>query len=498
MLKPRTYGRSVISAAAAALTLLAGSARAEADTSAVYYRVFLTDGSSLASYGEFARVADRVVFTMPLNGADAGAPELQLVSLPASKVNWEVTELYADAARAAHFAATRGEVEYAALANDIAAALNDMALTSSLMLRLRIGELARQRLAAWARASYGYRVADVAQLSSLLDEAIAELRASMAQASDGGRSSDPQLVAALDEAVAEMRVSAGQATDGGRSFDLQLVAMVAPPPPVPMLPAPDARASAQQAIDAARVMEDASERRSLLAAVARVLSSSEEAWAAPLLATARAALALEIRLDESYKELTETAVQRASLRAAEADVRGVQRVVADVLKRDDALGRRRPGEVSALLATLDARLDAARRLRLVRDRWAMNEPRYRQYSHQIRGVLATMKRVRSTMDDIRALAGPGRQALLRTQLRSEEASLLLSRVTPPDDLRPIHSLLGSAVKLASTACAQRIDAVRTGEMQTAWAASSAAAGALMLVERAQEDLTRWLKAPSLP
>ena len=45
-------------------------------------------------------------------------------------------------------------------------------------------------------------------------------------------------------------------------------------------------------------------------------------------------------------------------------------------------------------------------------------------------------------------------------------------LTPPDDLRPIHALLGSAVKLASTACAQRIDAVRTGEMQTAWAASS--------------------------
>jgi hypothetical protein len=495
MMKPRTSGWRVL-VAAAALVLLAGGSRAAADTSAVYYRVFLTDGSSLASYGEFARVADRVVFTMPLNGSDTGAPELQLVSLPASAVNWEATELYADAARAAHFAATRGEAEYAALANDVAAALNDMALTSSLGLRLRIGELARQRLAAWARASYGYRMADVAQLSSLLDETIAETRASMGPA--GVRSSDPELVAQLDETIAEIRASMGQPGDGARRFDLQLVAMVAPPPPVPMLPPPDARASAQQAIDAARLVDDPGERRSLLAAVARVLSSSEEAWAPPLLASARTALDVEARVDQAYAQLTRTVIRRATLRAAEADVRGVQAAIADVLARDDGLGRRRPAEVSALLATLDARLDAARRLRLARDRWALLEPQYREYSRQVRGVLTAMRRLRPTMDDIRALAGPERQTLLRTQLRSEEASLRLSRVTPPDDLRPVHALLGSAVKLASTACAQRMEAVQTGELQTAWAASSAAAGALMLVERAQEDLTRWLRPPSLP
>ena len=41
------------------------------------YRVFLTDGSTLVSYGEFARVADLVVLSLPLGGTPA-APRLQL------------------------------------------------------------------------------------------------------------------------------------------------------------------------------------------------------------------------------------------------------------------------------------------------------------------------------------------------------------------------------------------------------------------------------------
>ncbi len=79
---------------------LATSGSAAAEPPAVYYRVFLTNGSSLASYGEFARVADRVVFSMPLGGSHT-APALQLVSIPAASVDWAATEQYADAARAA-------------------------------------------------------------------------------------------------------------------------------------------------------------------------------------------------------------------------------------------------------------------------------------------------------------------------------------------------------------------------------------------------------------
>ncbi len=447
------------------LALLIAPGGAAADTAAVYYRLFLTNGSSLASYGEFARVADRVVFSMRLGGTEA-VPRLELVSIPASQVDWTATEQYADAARAAHYAATRGEAEFAALNDMVAAALNGLALTDDAATRLRIAGNARRRLAEWSRSSYGYRARDVAQLSSMLDESIAEIQAGSGTSASG--------------------------------FELQLVATVAPPPPVPMLAEPALREQAEQAVAVASLSEDAAARKALLGSVAQALSGRTDDWAATLASRAQAALETENGFDRLYGTLTRNAIARARARASAADVRGVQGVIADVLSRDDRLGRRRPAEVSALLATLDARLDAARRLRLVRDRWLLRAPEYRAYSRQIAVGLEVVAGFKGAIDDIRELAGPARRVLLRARLDADEAALVFSRVTPPDDLAPVHALFVSAVQLAAAACKQRLAAVSSGSEQDAWSAASAAAGSLMLLERAQKDLTRWLRPPSLP
>ena len=63
---------------------------------ATLFRVFLVDGTTLVSYGEYARVADRVVLSLPLGGTPA-APRLQLLSIPATSVDWDRTDAYADA-----------------------------------------------------------------------------------------------------------------------------------------------------------------------------------------------------------------------------------------------------------------------------------------------------------------------------------------------------------------------------------------------------------------
>ena len=53
----------------------------QAPADASLYRVFLNDGTTLVSYGEFARVADRVVVSLPLGTA------LHLLSIPADTVD---------------------------------------------------------------------------------------------------------------------------------------------------------------------------------------------------------------------------------------------------------------------------------------------------------------------------------------------------------------------------------------------------------------------------
>ena len=72
---------------------------------ATIFRVFLTDGTSLLSYGEFARVEDRVVFSMP-TAASTANPQLHLVNLSARHVDWEKTTRYAESARTERYLAT--------------------------------------------------------------------------------------------------------------------------------------------------------------------------------------------------------------------------------------------------------------------------------------------------------------------------------------------------------------------------------------------------------
>ena len=88
------------------------------------------------SYGELARVADRVVFSMPTS-ASQDEPQLHLVTLAADRVDWERTTRYADSARATRYIGTRAEQDYAQLTDTVAQALNDVSLTQDPASRLR-------------------------------------------------------------------------------------------------------------------------------------------------------------------------------------------------------------------------------------------------------------------------------------------------------------------------------------------------------------------------
>src|SRR5262245_28581079 len=231
--------RGLAAAALAAILMAhAGQVRISARQGAIdalLYRIFLRDGSTLVSYGDFARVADRVVFSIPLGVIEGPEPPLHLVSIAEAAVDWERTDRYAEAMRARRYAATQGEVDFEALSTDVARALNDVARIKEPARRLAVATEARRRLADWPAAHYGYRASDVKQLAGLLDDALAELR-----------------------------VAAGLPR-----VDLSLVAVGdARPPDIDELPAPTQRESLDQAFAAAKVTTDASERVSLLEAIA--------------------------------------------------------------------------------------------------------------------------------------------------------------------------------------------------------------------------------------
>src|SRR4029450_2110452 len=97
--------------ALAVVTLALGVVPARAET-VTLFRVFLNDGTAVVSYGEYARVGDRVVFSMPLGLVSidtAKQPALHVMNLPAAAIDWTATAKYAEAARFAHYVATTAE-----------------------------------------------------------------------------------------------------------------------------------------------------------------------------------------------------------------------------------------------------------------------------------------------------------------------------------------------------------------------------------------------------
>ena len=339
------------------LVLMAAGTTVRAADS-VLYRLFLNDGTSIVSYGEFARVAGRVVLSIPL-GDPSQSPALQLISIPETSVDWLRTDRYSDAVRAKRYGETRGENDFALLSARVTEALNQITMTSDPARRLAMAVEARGNLARWPHENFGYRAVDVGQLVGMLDEVISELR-----------------------------VAAGQS-----SFDVSLVANVTASPPEDLLPAPSFRETMEQAVAAAAATPEAAERISLLDAVSTALQEPAKAggWAAALRLRASTDLAGELRINKAYSDSRPQRSQwrRPARRAGTFPVS--RRSVQSILKADDRLGRRRPQETSALLQLLDLRLDEARRVRLARDAWIVRQDSFKAYRAAIAPAIAEFR-----------------------------------------------------------------------------------------------------------
>jgi hypothetical protein len=72
----------------------------------------------------------------------------------------------------------------------------------------------------------------------------------------------------------------------------------------------------------------------------------------------------------------------------------------------------------------------------------------------------------------------------------------IAAITPPPDLQSVHALFTSTLQMATRAVSSRRNAISSGQMALAWEASSAAAGALLLFQNANEELDRLTTPPS--
>ncbi len=429
------------------------------------FRVILKDGTALTSYGEYARVGDHVVFSMPF-GPVATRPQLQLISLPSNVVDWETTERYSDSVRYARYVETRAEADYATLTGEIARRLNELSLVTDPTSRLEMAESARRLLMDWPASHFGYRSKDIREMVALLDEAISDLRAKA----------------------------------GARAFDLSLVAIIEPPT-MPLLPDPTPAQMVDQALAAARLADNSVERTSLLRSTIAYIDQSMSAlsrdWAKRSRAAASAALKTEAKTNQAYARLRDKSVASANRLASKADVGGIANLLERVKQSDAKFGHLRPEEIESLVGHLNAKLDAARRLRLARDQWALRSEALLAYRDQVTKVISAFEQVKQPLAEIRSLSGPEARSLKKVRQRVTSLSQRLAAIVPPHEVASFHALLISACNLAGQAIDLRERAVLSQDMRMAWDASAASSGATMLLTQAWTDMQALFKPPEL-
>ncbi len=450
--------------AAAVVVPVRVATAADADE-ATLLRVFLKDGAALVSYGEPARVNDRVIFSMPTSSATN--PPLHLVNLPIDRVDWERTSRYAATARMSHYVQTQADSDYAVLSNDVASTLNEVARTTDSGRRLAIVQRARQTLSDWPQAHYNYRAVEVRQMIGMLDEAIADLQA---------------------------------ARTPGR-INLTLSAYVDPLAIVePLLPAPTPKQAIEQVLSAARASDMSAERTSLLASAVVAIELEKTAlpneWVAATRKETQAELGRELRIDRSYQALTKRMMTLANRRAKQANsITSLERLLRAIHQRNVALGAKRPETVSALIDAVQIKLDAARQLRAARARFALRARVMRQYRLAVQVPIDLFLQLKPSLEAVKALSGSNLSALAGIERSTAQILLLVSAIAPPDELVSAHSLLLSAVQLAGHAAEIRREATLAKDITRAWDASSAAAGALMLGARARSDIQTLARPP---
>jgi hypothetical protein len=383
-------------------------------------------------------------------------------------VNWTKTDEDAASTRYQWYARTRGEEDFERLSDEVAGVLSAIVASADRTRALALAQQVRSTLADWPRTHYGYRQQDVREILGVLDEAIASLRAET----------------------------------GPNAFELALVASAPDIRVSPLAATPSKREQIHQVWQLASVSDRATERVALLQTVLVMLDDAGAALtpreSSGLRRLANARIRRDQRVDAQYASLTRRVMSDARRAAQRANIAEVEKI-ANRLTRDDArLGSARPELIQALRVSVQGELETARRLRLLQDRWAIRQRVYNQYRQVVGTELLLLVKAEPALEAIRRLDGPPPDTLADLQRQLRGGAERLTRLLPPEELRSVHELLTSAWRFAENAVSGRYGAARGADVSAAWQASSSAAGSLLLLSRARQELREFIEPPTIP
>ena len=417
------------------------------------YRVFLKSGDALPSFGEAAVVADRLVFNLSIGGID-GPLTLQLVSLPLPLIDLDRTMRYADTVRAAFYAATRGEAEYSEMTAALSRDLEKLAAISDRKQQLAVADQLRLGLLAWPKSHFFYRANDVEKLAGMVGDVINELKVAV----------------------------------GEKAIALELTSGPPGPRREPLMVPPRLKESISLSLTASSAADIGEERLAILKSAASITPADDRELAA---AVSRR-LEQETNAERSYAALVADIRKRAQAAEAAGNAPAIDKLQAELLNRDQQFGFRRPKTVQDLIAELRLARESAAARKEVLEKYASVRQRLLDYEVQVRPAFAALDGLRSVLEYYRELRIVSFERTVAAADRFERMRGLVESATPPPEASAIHATLISSLRMAIEATNRRREAAATNAMPTLRAASSAAAGALLLGDRARNDLVNSL------
>jgi hypothetical protein len=204
----------------------------------------------------------------------------------------------------------------------------------------------------------------------------------------------------------------------------------------------------------------------------------------------------ERRIEQSYDDLRTRTLQSASQFAARGKASDLEKLREHVVEEDRRLGGQRPGDIAALLSTIDLQAASAIDTRDAREEWDKHAAAFRKYRRSTNSAFKTFNDAASALEQVKSMNGPSVEAISSLTKRLAEANRAFVKVKPPDPLANNHAVILSAVELAGNAFQLRVEAISKNRIDVAQRASSAAAGALMLYQQARNQQLAAMEPPA--
>jgi hypothetical protein len=219
-------------------------------------------------------------------------------------------------------------------------------------------------------------------------------------------------------------------------------------------------------------------------------------WAKATRRDVESALKADERKNLRYSELVRSALDDAASRAGRADVEGIGRLLDEVRREDTKLGSDRPGQMSALVATLEAYARQAQRRRLEQQSVARRLDEHAEYRRETSAIVKGLRQLEKDMSGIRGAVVPQRKRLTEISAALQGFLTILAVLTPPAELTAAHENLLTSIRLMQEAARLCLQPSVAGNVEAIQNASAAAAGAQLLLSRARAEIGSYFEVSS--